>query len=262
MDAEHLQSPLLRAAGFRHAFFTRRGGVSEGAYASLNFSVSVGDDPERVDANFARAGKVLELPADSIAFLSQVHGSGVVSIGEADADPALGAPRARFPRREGDALLGTSPNVACGVRTADCVPILVGDRRSGAAVAIHAGWRGLVRGVIEASIAALRELAGERAELVAAIGPHIGPAAFEVGDDVARELEHASSARGVVDRSGVKARVALEPIARRKLEEAGVRRELVDLVPGCTLSEKDRFFSFRRDGKASGRHLSVIVPRC
>lgn len=256
-QAEYLESALLRAAGFRHAFFTRRGGVSAGAYESLNFSVSVGDSPDLVEENFRRAGIALGVPATEIAFLSQVHGRGVVVI-----DPTFTRPlRPQLAEREGDALISGEAGLACAVRTADCVPILLGDRRSGAVAAIHAGWRGVVRGVIEAALERLTAVAGGSPELVAAIGPHIGPEAFEVGEDVAAELAGASSADGAIDRTRGKPRVALARIVRAKLEASGVARAQIEDVPGCTMSEPERFFSYRRDGKRSGRHLSAIVPR-
>ena len=259
MAAEYLESALLRAAGFRHAFFTRNGGVSSGPYTSLNFSVSVGDAPDLVAENFALAGQALGVRGDDIGVLSQVHGSVVHTVTAEDA--ARGSLWPRLAQHEGDAVASRVPGIACAVRTADCVPILVGDRRSGAALAIHAGWRGVVRGVIEASLEHLRSLLGGQVELVAAIGPHIGPLAFETGEDVALELEASSTARGVVDRSRGKPRVALGPIVAAKLEAAGIQRTQIEAVTGCTATQPDQFFSYRRDGKESGRLLSAIVPR-
>src|SRR5262245_3660303 len=137
MAADFLESALLRAAGFRHAFFTRRGGVSSGPYASLNFAVSVGDEPARVAENYALAGTVLGVPEDRIAVRSQVHGRAVVVLGAAELE--LGPLRPRTLALEGDALVSATAGLACAVRTADCVPILVGDRHTGAVSAIHAG---------------------------------------------------------------------------------------------------------------------------
>jgi len=260
MAADYLESTLLRAAGFRHAFFTRRGGASSGAYSSLNFSVSVGDEPGLVEENYSRAGQVLGVPGARIAVLSQVHGNRAVVLDESDA--AKADLRSATLEQEGDALLTRVPGVACAVRTADCVPILVADRQSGAVSAIHAGWRGIVRGVVEAAVDGLRQLAGGRSDLIAAIGPHIGLAAFETGDDVAEELEKSSGAVGAVLRTeGQKPRVALARIVRAQLEAAGISRTQIDELAGCTLSDPERFFSYRRDGQKSGRHLSAIVPR-
>ncbi|HVJ20793.1 MAG TPA: peptidoglycan editing factor PgeF [Polyangiaceae bacterium] len=259
MQPDYLESALLRAAGFRHAFFTRKGGASSGPYSSLNFSVSVGDELELVAENFSRAGRVLGVPGDHIAVLSQVHGN--VALVLDDTELARGPLWPRLAEREGDALTSRAPGLACAVRTADCVPILVGERRSGAVSAIHAGWRGIVRGVLEAALASLREIAGENPEFVAAIGPHIGPAAFETGEDVARELEASSPARDVVSTRGGRPHVALGAIVAAKLEAAGVSRTQIDDVSGCTATDPERFFSYRRDGKRSGRHLSAIVPQ-
>jgi YfiH family protein len=252
--AEYLTSELLRGAGFRHAFFTRNGGVSSGPYRSLNFSIAVGDDPAFVDVNFERAAEVLAVPAPRLYFLSQVHGSASVIADGAE-------PRAEFVRREGDIVSSSTANLAAAVRTADCVPILLADRESGAVAAVHAGWRGVARGAVEAGVEALRALAGNRGELLAAIGPHISREAFEVSEDVAIELERASPERDVVDRNRARPHVDLGRIVHAKLRAAGLAHEAIDQVFGCTFLDEARFFSFRRDGSASGRHLSAIVAK-
>jgi len=254
MAAEFLASELLTAAGFRHAFFTRHGGVSEGPYASLNFSRSVGDDPERVAQNLGLAAQALDVPMERLYFLSQVHGAAAVTLtGEESAEEVLAV--------EGDALVGRAAGIAYGVRTADCVPILVGDRRTGAVASIHAGWRGIVRGVVEAGILKLIEVAGEDVDLVAAIGPHIRGTVFEVSEDVAEELAGVSPVPCVLRRVGMKPHVRLDNIVRAKLVALGVPLDQIDDVEGCTASEPERFFSFRRDGKVGGRHLSAIAAR-
>jgi YfiH family protein len=254
VPAEFLESRLLRNAGFRHAFFTRRGGVSEGAYASLNFSVSVGDAPSHVAQNLALAGEALGVAGERVHFLSQVHGTAVHVLGGTEEQSAVH-------RIEGDVLASRCPEIACGVRTADCVPILIADARSGAVCAVHAGWRGVARGAVEAGIRAISELGEKNAELLAAIGPHIRQGAFEVSEDVARQLEAASPVAGVTDRSGAKPHVSLVQIVRAKLLALGLAEANVEDTGGCTVSEPERFFSFRRDGKIGGRHLAAIVAR-
>ena len=254
MRAEFLKSRLLERHGFRLAFFTRRGGVSGGPYASLNFSATVGDDPDAVQRNFGLGAEVLGVAPERLFYLSQVHGRNAVELGP-------GASRDEITKQEGDALYGASPGVAICVRTADCVPILAADVRSGAVVAIHAGWRGVVRGVVEAGIELLAARAGGPTELVAAIGPHIRSDAFEVSEDVALELEASSEARDAVDRTREKPHVSLARIVTAKLVALGLDASRIDDTGGCTASEPDRFFSFRRDGKVGGRHLSAIVPR-
>jgi YfiH family protein len=142
---------------------------------------------------------------------------------------------------------------------ADCVPILVGDVISGRAAAIHAGWRGIEAGVIGAALATLGD---SRSVRVAAIGPCIGACCFEVGIDVAERLVRATDATEIVaDSCGGKARVDLRRAARAQLEAHGFLEGSIDDVGGCTKCDAERFFSFRRSGEASGRHLAVIRAR-
>jgi YfiH family protein len=243
-----VESEALNRAGFRHGFFTREGGISEGAYRSANFSYGVGDDSRHVDENFRRAEAALGLSPGRLVFLSQVHGNAVVELAD-------GETRETARNLEGDAMVSRCEQLGLGVRTADCIPILIGDPATGCAAAVHAGWRGLVRGVI---LEAVRRMPSTQT-LIAAVGPHIGVAAFEVSPDVAGELLDCSTARNPVSREyGSKPHVDLAQIAVAQLERAGVRS--IDVLVGCTVSEPDRFFSFRRDGAKSGRHLSAIVP--
>jgi len=251
--AEFIESTLLREAGFRHAFFTRVGGVSTGAYASLSFSVAAGDSPENVRANVTRAAQALAVEPEKIHFVSQVHGSTTHLLhGNEDQRELI--------EREGDALVSKAARVACGVRSADCVPVLLADRRSGAVGAAHAGWRGAVRGIVTSAVSALRELA-PGADLIAAIGPHISLEAFEVSTDVAEAILAASRDPEIVDRSREKPHVDLRRMLRAELRALGLADDAIDDVFGCTVREPARFFSFRRDGRHSGRHLSAIVPR-
>ena len=253
--SNRLESRLLRQAGFAHAFFTRRGGVSTGPYASLNFSSSVGDSTDNVAQNVAIAANVLGTQPSSIYFLSQVHGRDALLVTGSE-DPA------RILELRGDAVVTTSAGVACGVRSADCVPVLFGDRRTGMVAAAHAGWRGLVAGVLKATITKLRQCAGPGAELVAAIGPHISVDAFEVGPDVAAELAALAPQSDVVrqgERGGP--HVDLRAIARAELRAEGLADAEIDDVFGCTVGDPQLFFSYRRDGPRSGRHLSAIVAR-
>ena len=252
--APHLISELLSRAGFRHAFFTRQGGVSEGAFASLNFSIAAGDVADHVAENLRRAGRALDVDPERIYLLSQVHGR-AVQLANGD------EPHETFVRREGDIVVGESPSLACGVRTADCVPVLLGDKRSGRVAAVHAGWRGVAGGAVAAGVERLQLMAAGSAELVAAIGPHISLTAFEVSDDVANELRAASPEPDVVDWSRTRPHVDLRRIVRAQLISLGLSTDAIDDVPGCTVLDATRFFSFRRDGQASGRLLSAIVPR-
>lgn len=253
--AEVLTSPLLTRCGFRHAFFARGGGVSTGAYSSLNFSIAVGDTETNVTENVARAAAALGVSAERVYYLSQVHGRVAVSLRGDES-------RSEVVMREGDALSSRNGHCAVGVRIADCVPILLGNTETGAVAAVHAGWRGIVAGVVEAGVDAIRGAASSATSLIAAIGPHISVTAFEVSEEVAGTLQACSPDPDVVDRShGPKPHVDLARIATAKLEALGVPRASVDRVGGCTFLEPERYFSFRRDGPRSGRHLAAIVAR-
>jgi YfiH family protein len=258
-----LRSALLDAAGFRHAFFTRRGGVSPPPWDSLNFAASVGDDPGNVAENVRRAASELGVDPARVYFLSQVHGTAHrVLAGAEDRDEVV--------RFVGDITLSRAQGVACGVRSADCVSVLLADTATGAVAAVHSGWRGTVANAVAAGVVALRALGGGSGDLIAAVGPHIGACCFEVGDDVAEALAGCSTAgarvlvppgtAGAGETGGGKTHVDLRRIVHAQLEAAGVGHGRIDDVAGCTCCEPGRFHSFRRDGARSGRLLSAIVP--
>jgi polyphenol oxidase len=245
---------LLLAAGFKHGFFGRVGGTSKGPYASLNCSFAVGDEPSDVTQNLARVAGYLDVQTERLVAASQVHGSNVLDVDDA---PSLLEVRAT----EADALLGMRTNCALCVRTADCVPILVGCCVSGAATAIHAGWRGVIAGVVTRAIHRLFEKGARPESLVAAIGPHIGLAAFEVSREVAMQLDAvAPLARAVDWKMGDRPHVRLAGLVLAQLQAVGVKSEQVDEIDGCTFENQTDFFSFRRDGRFSGRQVSAICP--
>jgi YfiH family protein len=172
--------------------------------------------------------------------------------------PAL---RAQTITLEGDAIGGRDAANAYGVRSADCVPVLLADAESGAVMAIHAGWRGVACRVVEAGVSCLRAHTQSRGRILAAIGPHISASAFEVSDDVAAELLASCPVPGALLGGFPKPHIDLRFIVTQQLLALGLTEADVDQVNGCTVLEPERYFSFRRDGKRSGRHLSAIVPR-
>lgn len=253
METRVLRSALLREAGFPHGFSLRTGGVSDEPFDSLNLGRAVGDEPARVAENHRRFAEAVGFERGLLYELSQVHGRHVHVVGPRDEPVALRA-------EQGDALVATRPGVAVGVRVADCMPLLLADPTTGAVAAVHAGWRGMVAGVIAAALDAMCRSGGASpARLRAAIFPHIRQRAFEVGEDVARTLQGAAPGRDVVDWTFPKPRVALATIAREQLRSAGVLDAHVEDVPGCTYADSERFFSYRRDGARSGRHVAAIV---
>ena len=250
-----LTSRLLTAAGFRHGFFTRLGGVSSGSYASLNFSTSVGDASDNVIENTARASAWLGLESKCLYCAQQVHGANVLEILAETTPQIIGASPA-------DGLISARSHTACCVRTADCVPLLVGDPNRGSVAAIHAGWRGVVAGIVLRTIERLSAMGSKPDHLLVAIGPHIRCSAFEVSEDVAQTIANVTPRCLVVHRHvGSLPHVALVECVREQLRIAGVAPGNVDDVGGCTFSDATRFFSYRRQGPASGRHLHAIVSR-
>ncbi len=161
--------------GARHGFFTRRGGLSGGPYSSLNCSLSGGDDPATVLENRARAARALDLDPARLVGLLQVHGADIVRV-EVPWAPGAGP--------QGDAMVTDRPGIALGIITADCAPVLFADPEAGVVGAAHAGWRGAVAGVLEATIAAMVALGARPAGIAAAIGPCIAQSSYEVGADL------------------------------------------------------------------------------
>ena len=230
---------------------TRLGGASRAPYASLNLGTHVGDDADVVAANRTQLCREAGL-ATAPGWLDQVHGTVVADFDAADPDGHRVPPTA-------DASITTHPGRVCVVMTADCLPILLTDREGRAVAAAHAGWRGLVGGIVEATVAAFEARGLAADSLLAWLGPAIGPAAYEVGPDVAEKLDAGSKSTGdaaalMPGRAG-HWQLDLYQLARTRLSACGV--EAVYGGGECTWSDSARFFSYRRDG-VTGRQASLI----
>ncbi len=249
---ELTRSPGLAAVpGVAHGFSDRRGGVSEGALASLNLALRGEERPERVVENWRRALAALApgLAVERLALLDQVHGAAVAAVARG-AGPLSTVAVA-------DAAVTTVPGVVLAVRTAECVPILLA-APGGVAVA-HAGWRGTVAGVVGAAVQRLCAATGAAPDaVVASIGPHIGQAAYEVGEEVVDGLCSRGLTRSLVAVEGPRGRphVDLGAAVAALLRRAGVER--VDQVGGCTASSP-YLFSHRADGPSTGRLAGLIA---
>ncbi len=238
-----LRSHLL--SSFPHGFTTRDGGVSPAPWDSLNLGRSVGDDPARVAENWRRLEAATGL---GFARVRQVHGTRVVH---------LAAPTE--PVEEADAVISTAAGLAACVSVADCVPVLLADPGSGAVVAVHAGWRGTIARASHAAVRALAGLVGgQPGQLLAAIGPSIGPCCYEVSADLAARF--AGEIGPVVRNSPGNTRLDLWEANRRLLVEAGLRADKVEVVGRCTSCDSGSFFSHRRDRGRTGRHVAFIAP--
>lgn len=248
IDAERLLSPSLAAP---HGFFTRRGGVSTGPYASLNCSLSGQDSREAVMENRARAARRVGAAPAALVGLTQVHGAEVVRVAEPWA--AGGGTRA-------DAMVTDRPGVALGIVTADCAPVLLADSDRGVVGAVHAGWRGAVAGVLEATIAAMRALGAVHVQ--AAVGPCIRQASYEVGPDlrdavVGHDPAHAAyfAPGGRPDRW----QFNLPAYCAARLSGHAA----VHVIDADTAADDARFFSHRRrtlaGGGPIGHQISVVM---
>jgi polyphenol oxidase len=215
--------------------------VSRGPYAGLNLADHVGDDPSCVARNRALLRDYLALPSEPL-WLRQVHGCGVAGDGVSP-DGC-----------EADASVATGPGLVCAVLTADCLPLLLCDRDGTRVSAVHAGWRGLAAGVIEAAVARMQT---PPADLLAWLGPAIGPDAFEVGDEVRAAFLAGDPAATAAFRPSLAGRwlADIYLLARRRLGALGVGQVWGGDL--CTLTDAGRFFSYRRDG-ATGRMASLI----
>jgi YfiH family protein len=254
------RSTLLAALGVAHGFGTRIGGISPAPFDSLNLGIAQApgepDTEEHVAENGRRLLEAVGAPGATLVRIRQVHGNGVVACGAT----TPGGP----PTCEGDALVTCEPGVAACMRTADCVPVLVACGRSGAVAAIHAGWRGLAVDVIGAAVARMRADHGaDPAAMVAAIGPCIGAAVYEVGPDVARDFAAAGLGACVLPAGAGRAKEHLDCFgaARQQLLEAGLRAGAIDGEELCTVANPRDFFSYRRDGARSGRLAAVILRK-
>ena len=239
-----LSSALL--AGFPHGFTTRRGGASRASFESLNLGPSVGDEAPDVEANW----RALVL-ATGLGFAKarQVHG-----------DRVIVACVAGESSEEADAIVSSRPGLAACVSVADCVPILIGDPRSGAVAAVHAGWRGTLAHTAERAVEALtREVGAHPGDLLAAIGPAIGPCCYEVAPDLAQVFRDDLGTRVAEPRGGC-ARVDLWLANEIVLRKAGLSGERIEVLGRCTACEPDTFFSYRRDRGCTGRQVGFIAP--
>jgi YfiH family protein len=249
--------PFLRsdALPVRHGFFTRAGGVSEGPYASLNCSLSGQDDRAHVLENRARAARALGGAPESLVGLSQVHGVAVAVVEDPWA-PGAG-PRA-------DAMVTRRPDLLLAIVTADCAPVLFVDPVAGVIGAAHAGWRGAVAGVLEATFSAMVALGASPARIAAAVGPCIGQESYEVGLDLREALLAYDPADAAFLVPGARQdhwQFDLAAYCESRLRRAGAAS--VGRIAADTAADPARFFSHRRrtlaGGGAIGHQVSIVA---
>lgn len=249
---KRLQASNLIAPGIAHGFFGREGGASSGLYASLNCGPGSRDEAAAVTENRRRVADALA-PGATLISLSQIHSPIVHTLESASAE-----------RPEGDAMVTATPNLGLGILTADCAPVLLADGKARVIGAAHAGWKGALGGVLEATLDAMEKLGADRKRIAAAIGPCISQTNYEVSWDFRdRFLELGLRQRKFFvpsDKEG-HYRFDLEDYAAQRLSAAGVGS--VEKLGVCTYPAENGFFSFRRTTHAGepdyGRQVSAIL---
>lgn len=237
-----LRSALLSAFGFAHGF-------------ALRSTVDSGSPSASADREADPGAVLCQVDPQAVGpyVLRQVHGRRVVTVGQEHTLPSQQPP-------EADGLSAGLGRAGLVIRTADCLPLVLADPRGRAVAAVHAGWRGLVAGVVDEALHRMQTSHGVApAGLIAVVFPHIRGCCFEIGADVAEPLR-VISREAVWKRPGkLRPHGRLEVAVRKQLLAAGVPKDAIDTVPGCTVCDASRFYSYRRDGRGAGRHLTVVV---
>jgi YfiH family protein len=246
---------LAKLAGIRHGFFTRSGGVSQGVYATLNGGTGSDDAPDKVTENRARMAAVLGVAPDRLLTAHQIH-SPVVAVAE--------QPWTRDNRPRADAIVTRTQGLAVGVSTADCGPLLFADSRAGVVGAAHAGWRGALTGVVEATVAAMEKLGADRGRIAAALGPTIQQRNYEVGPEFVERFLAADAANKCFFTASKRDGHALFDLAGFIADRVGrTGIENFEDLGLCTYTEPERFYSYRRmtllGERDYGRHVNAIA---
>ena len=249
MTLEILTSDALE--GVHHGFFTRRGGASSGVFKGLNCGQGSSDQAEVVAINRARVAKALEVPTDHLVTVHQVHSADVITVDSVPNGPV-----------EADALVTAAPGLALAVLAADCQPVLFADTAARVVGAAHAGWKGTLFGVLEATITAMERQGASRGNITAVIGPSISQRAYEVGPEFMDTFlaEDTDYARFFSQGQGDRLQFDLPSFGLYRLRTAGVGH--AEWIGHCTYSDPARFFSYRRSVHAKeadyGRLISGI----
>jgi YfiH family protein len=251
-----LKSKGLEAlAGIRHGFFTRQGGVSEGIYASLNGGVGSKDAPERVAENRTRMATALAVKPEHLLTAYQIHSANVV---------VAEAPWPVAARPQADGIVTRVPGLAIGISTADCGPVLFADAQARVIGTAHAGWRGALAGVLEATMAAMERLGARRERTVAALGPMIRIPNYEVGPELVQQFLAADPGNARFfhpSNRPDRAQFDLAGFICARLSQAGVGQ--IEDLGHCTYADPERFYSYRRATHRAepdyGRHISAIA---
>ncbi|NWF36500.1 peptidoglycan editing factor PgeF [Mariprofundus sp. KV] len=248
MAEQLLCSELFRQHTITAVFTQRSGGFSPPPFDSFNFGSGLGDSESAIKRNLNRLVTVAGLESQPHQVI-QVHGN---------TSYRCSGP-GQMHRQEADILISRDPGTALAVRTADCLPVLLADPQNGIIAAVHAGWRGTAAGVVCRAVEEMVTLGAAQEHIIASLGPCIGPCCFKIGRDAADQL--AASCAGADNCIGDQPELHadLQAINRLQLLQSGVSAQRVEIFSDCTACDPERFYSYRRDGKNSGRHLGVVA---
>ena len=252
-----LAKTLADLDGVQHRFFTRQGGVSSGLYSSLNCGYGSADPPENVRENRRRVAEHFGLDEPDLQTVHQIHSTDVLTVAD-DRWSSPGAPKA-------DGLVTDRPGVVLGVLAADCAPVLMADNAAGVIGACHAGWKGALGGVADATIAAMEKLGARRDRIQVAVGPCIGPASYEVGPEFPSPFLEQEKGNAAFFREAKRAGHFMFDLPGYLVQRIARTGVSVTATGHDTLSSTDDFFSYRRNTlqgvRDSGRGLSAIALR-
>lgn len=238
----YISRSLERLGFVKHFFSTRIGGVSEVPFDSLNLGIYTEDKYENINKNYSRIFEAADMDGQNMVYLRQVHGDCFYIVNDDNRKEIIG--------KDGDALITTSKNIPIGVMTADCIPVIIVDSLKRAAAVAHAGWKGTHLHIVDKVVRYMMDNLGARAEYITAVvGPGIGPCCFEVKEDVAEKFTF-------VEKRNCSYFVDLWQENKKQLINLGVRNIIHE--PLCTICMEDNFFSYRRDGKITGRMATFI----
>jgi len=243
-----IRSKILANHGFTGIFTLRQGGISPPPFDEQNFGYGLGDSDDHIEQNLYRLVQAASLPSIPHQ-ATQVHRT----------DTLWCKGPGHIHRQQADILITDHSDTAIAVRVADCLPILLADPETGITAAVHAGWRGTAAGIVKKAIQIMLQHGAKSKELLASLGPCIGPCCFAVGHDAAIDLQQSTEGGERCIHHTAEIHADLPEINRLQLIESGVSVHHIESSTACTACECEHFFSFRRDKKRTGRHLAIVA---
>jgi purine-nucleoside/S-methyl-5'-thioadenosine phosphorylase / adenosine deaminase len=248
-----LKSKLFYKSKIKHGFSTREGGISADEFASANMHYRKGGDQKAVWKNRENFLESIGLKTSNLRLVNQSHGSRVELVDS--------LPLSYTELMEVDGMVTTTPNTALGIYVADCLPVLIADPAGKGVAALHAGWRGVIAGILENGVTLLNKASNTPIEeLKVAIGPGIQSCCFEVGEEVAEQFKEKGLAKFIIKHPDkTKDYIDISGAAVQILKNLGIKRRNIDIISKCTKCSNSEFYSYRRDGWPTGQMLGVIA---